>query len=158
MDPVVHFEMPYDDPSRVAKFYQAAFGWKMKMMGEQMGHYVLAATGETSADGMIKKPGMINGGFFPKKPEWPAQPSVVLQVKDIRKAMDKVANAGGKVLGDPMPIPGIGDYVSFTDTEGNRVGMLEPVPMKKVAAKKPAAKKKLAAGKRPAKKKASRKR
>ncbi|MCX9082670.1 MAG: hypothetical protein OIN83_10780 [Candidatus Methanoperedens sp.] len=43
--------------------------------------------------------------------------------------MKTVADAGGKVLGEPMEIPGIGQYVSFTDTEGNRVSMLEPVPM-----------------------------
>jgi uncharacterized protein len=29
MNPVVHFEMPYDDPQRVAKFYEQAFGWGM---------------------------------------------------------------------------------------------------------------------------------
>ncbi len=34
--------------------------------------------------------------------------------------------AGGKILIKPMEIPGIGLYVSFKDTEGNRVGMLEP--------------------------------
>jgi GMP synthase (glutamine-hydrolysing) len=34
--------------------------------------------------------------------------------------------AGGEVLGEPMPIPGIGDYVSFFDTEGNRISMLQP--------------------------------
>ena len=137
MDPVVHFEMPYDDPARLSKFYQAAFGWKMTKLGEQMGHYVLAGTTESAADGMPKKPGMINGGFFPKKPDWPGQhQSVVISVKDIRKAIEKVAGAGGMVLGNPMMIPGIGDYVSFTDTEGNRVGMLQPLPMKKVATKK----------------------
>ena len=27
-----------------------------------------------------------------------------------------------------MEIPGIGAYVSFTDTEGIRAGMLEPTP------------------------------
>lgn len=27
-----------------------------------------------------------------------------------------------------MQIPGIGRYVSFLDTEGNRVSMLHPVP------------------------------
>jgi predicted enzyme related to lactoylglutathione lyase len=27
-----------------------------------------------------------------------------------------------------MQIPGIGDYVSFIDTEGNRVSMLQPLP------------------------------
>jgi predicted enzyme related to lactoylglutathione lyase len=31
------------------------------------------------------------------------------------------------VLGEPMDIPGIGLYVSFFDTEGNRVGMIQPV-------------------------------
>jgi hypothetical protein len=145
MDPVVHFEMPYDDHERLARFYKAAFDWQMKMMGQEMGGYVLATTGATSPDGMIKKPGMINGGFFPKKPDWPAQyPSVVIEVKDIKKSMDTVGTAGGKVLGDPMDIPGVGAYVSFEDTEGNRVGMLQPLPMKKAApAKKaPAAKKK----------------
>jgi len=61
MDPVVHFEMPYDDPARLMKFYQAAFGWKTKDLGEKMGHYLTASTGPTSPDGMMKKPGVING-------------------------------------------------------------------------------------------------
>ena len=30
MDSVVHFEMPYENRQRMAKFYQAAFGWKRK--------------------------------------------------------------------------------------------------------------------------------
>jgi predicted enzyme related to lactoylglutathione lyase len=42
--------------------------------------------------------------------------------------MAKVKGAGGEVLGEPMEIPGIGEYVSFRDTEGNRVGMLQPLP------------------------------
>jgi predicted enzyme related to lactoylglutathione lyase len=58
MNPVTHFEMPYDDPGRLAKFYKAAFGWKMKMLGKEMGGYVLATTSETSADGMPKRVGI----------------------------------------------------------------------------------------------------
>lgn len=86
-----------------------------------------AATSETDENNMIKKPGAINGGFFPKEPDGPAQyPSGVIAVDDIKKAMKDVAGADGKVLGDPMEIPGIRQYVSFTDTEGNRVGMLQP--------------------------------
>ena len=41
-------------------------------------------------------------------------------------AAKKVMDAGGKVLGEPMEIPGVGLYVSFFDTEGNRVSMLQP--------------------------------
>ncbi len=57
-----------------------------------------------------------------------AYPSVVIAVDNIKDAVKKVKDAGGKVLGEPMEIPGIGQYVSFTDTEGNRVGMLQPLP------------------------------
>ena len=126
-DPVVHFEMPYDDRSRMAQFYEAAFGWQMQMLGEDMGNYVLAMTAETGACGP-KLPGAINGGFYQRKPDWPAQyPSVVIAVADVKTAMRKVAEAGGRVLGEPMEILGVGQYVSFIDSEGNRVSMLQPI-------------------------------
>lgn len=128
MNSVVHFEMPYDDRERMAKFYQTAFGWQTQMLGQEMGNYVLATTTETDERGP-KTPGAINGGFFPKRPDWPAQhPSVVVAVDDVQAAMRHVTKAGGKVLGGPMAIPGVGQYVSFLDTEGNRLSMLQPLP------------------------------
>ena len=128
MNPVVHFEMPYDDRARVARFYETAFGWQTQMLGEKMGDYVTAATTETGASGPVH-PGAINGGFYARKPDWPAQyPSVVIAVDDIRAAMKQVTKAGGEVLGEPMEIPCIGHYVSFMDTEYNRVSMLQPLP------------------------------
>lgn len=128
MNPVVHFEMPYDNRTRMAKFYQSAFGWQTQMLGEDMDNYVLATTTETGDSGPIK-PGAINGGFYPKKPDLPAQyPSVVIAVDDIKASIKQVIDAGGKVLGEPVEIPGVGSYVSFIDTEGNRVSMLQPIP------------------------------
>ena len=125
---VVHFEMPYEDRERMPKFYRTAFGWHTQMLGEEMGNYVLATTTETDESGP-KKPGAINGGFFPKRPDWPAQhPSVVIAVDDVQAAMKRVAEAGGRVLGEPMEIPGVGRYVAFYDSEGNRVSMLQPNP------------------------------
>lgn len=126
MDPIVHFEMPYENAERLAKFYSRAFGWKMDKLGKDMGDYVTAATTETDENRMVKTPGAINGGFYPKKPEFPAIPSVVVSVKNLAEAMAKVTQNGGKIVGKPMSIPGIGEYVAFTDSEGNRVGMLEP--------------------------------
>jgi len=128
MNPVIHFEMPYDDRERVATFYRTVFGWELQMLGEEMGNYVLATTAKP---GGPPRPdaayGAIGGGFFPRNPEWPAQhPSVVIGVDDIRAHMKKVNAAGGEVLGEPMAIPGVGDYVSFFDTEKNRVSMLQP--------------------------------
>jgi predicted enzyme related to lactoylglutathione lyase len=126
MNPVVHFELPYESRERIARFYQSAFGWDIQMLGEEMGNYVLATTAKSDV-----KPGApagaINGGFYPRKPDWPAQnPSVVIAVEDLGAAMKRVASADGKVLGDPMDIPGVGRYVAFFDTEGNRLGMLQP--------------------------------
>ena len=127
MDPVVHFEMPYENAERLAKFYTQAFGWQMQKLGQDMGDYVTATTTETDENRMIKRPGAINGGFFPRKPDWPAQyPSVVIAVDDIKAAIKKVGDSGGKVLGEPMEIPGVGLYVSFIDTEGNRVSLMQP--------------------------------
>ena len=70
---------------RMAAFYQSAFGWQTHPLGEEMGNYVLAHTTET-VDGMVRTPGTINGGFYERKPDWPAQhPSVVIAVDDIRR-------------------------------------------------------------------------
>ncbi len=130
MNPVVHFEMPAEDRKRMAGFYKKAFGWKTQQLGEDMGNYVLATTTETDENGFPTEPGRINGGFFQKTDEKPAQvPSVVIAVDDIKEHMKIVEDAGGEVLGEPMEIPGIGFYVSFLDTEGNRVSMLQPIGM-----------------------------
>jgi len=130
MDPVVHFEMPAENMKRVAGFYSEAFGWQMNLLGEEMGHYATAYTTETDKNGRPKNPGVINGGFFPRKDDMAAQyPSVVISVEDIKASMKKVTKAGGKIIGEPMSIPGIGTYVSFYDTESNRVGLLQPLMM-----------------------------
>jgi hypothetical protein len=128
MDSVVHFEMPYEKRDRMARFYQQAFGWQTQLLGEDMGNYVLATTTETGDSGPTK-PGAINGGFYEKTGDKPLQyPSVVIAVEDVKRATEKVTAAGGKVLGEPWEIPGVGRYVSFLDSEGNRVSMLQPTP------------------------------
>lgn len=128
MNPVIHFEMPAEDRKRIAEFYTKAFGWETEEMGEDMGNYVVAMTTESDEKGP-KKPGAINGGFY-ESDDMPAQyPSVVISVDGIEKHMQKVRDAGGKILGEPMDIPGVGKYVSFIDTEGNRNSMLQPMEM-----------------------------
>ena len=57
-NPLVHFEMPFDNRERMAKFYRSAFGWQTQMLGEEMGNYVLATTTEPDETGP-KKPGAI---------------------------------------------------------------------------------------------------
>jgi predicted enzyme related to lactoylglutathione lyase len=136
-NPVVHFEMGYFEGDRMKKFYETAFGWQLQQMGPEMGNYILAQTAETDDKGMVKSPGAINGGFY-QKTDNPLShaPSVVISVQDIQSAMKAVEAGGGKILGamdesgassmNPMMIPGVGLWISFQDTEGNRVSLLQP--------------------------------
>ena len=127
MNPVVHFEMPAEDRNRMANFYTNVFGWKAKFFGEEMGNYVTVSTTETDGNGRPVTPGAINGGFYPRTPDMPPQyPSIVIAVDNIHDSIKKIKDAGGNVLGEPVKIPGVGDYVSFTDTEGNRISILQP--------------------------------
>ena len=85
-----------------------------------------------------KMPGAINGGFF-KKTDDPNKGgqgvSIVIAVDDIKEATKQVEAAGGKVMGgaykpgEPDDIPGVGLYSAFIDSEGNRIGMLQPKGM-----------------------------
>lgn len=129
MNPVVHFEMPYEDQGRMVEFYSKTFGWKPNILGPEMGNYVVVDTGERDeVTKFPKKPGMINGGLYQKTADNP-YPSVVIAVDDIAEAMKNIEMAGGKIIGHPVEIPGTGTYVSFTDTEGNRVSIIKPLPM-----------------------------
>lgn len=128
MNPVVHFEMPAVDRQRMADFYSKTFGWRTQVLGEEMGGYVLATTVESDPQtGRPTTPGSINGGFYQKTDDPLSHaPSVVIGVENLDEHMKKVVAAGGKIIGEPMPIPGVGLWVSFYDTEGNRVSMLQP--------------------------------
>ncbi len=141
MDPVVHFEMGYNDSERMKKFYEGVFGWKTQQMGAELGNYIVAQTGESDdPSGRPTKPGYINGGFY-KKTENPSShaPSVVISVNNIEEAIKKVTEAGGKIMGsmnekgeqvmEPQMIPGVGLWVSAMDTENNRFSILEPKGM-----------------------------
>lgn len=136
-NPVVHFEMGYEDRARMVKFYTTVFGWKTQQMGSDMGDYVVARTTATDDNGMVQTPGAINGGFYQKTDNPLSQaPSVVVSVDDIQAAMKAVVAAGGKILGgmdqngnhtdEPQMIPGVGLWISVMDTEGNRLSILQP--------------------------------
>lgn len=126
MNPVTHFELPYHDVERVSRFYKKVFGWELHNLGPASNDYILATTATRDV-----KPGApagaINGGLYPFKSDWPDQyPSVVIGVHDLEESMQLISKNGGKVLGEPHDIPGYGKYVSFKDTEGNRLSLIEP--------------------------------
>jgi predicted enzyme related to lactoylglutathione lyase len=132
MDPVIHFEMPAEDSERVRKFYESAFGWQTTPLGPEMGDFVLAFTTETDEESRLPKArGAINGGFY-RRTE-PSQPvKFTILVEDIREAMDRIELVGGKILGEPIEMPGVGLFVDFVDTEGNTATINQDFTIKRL--------------------------
>ena len=125
MNPVVHFEMPAEDRKRMVTFYESVFGWQTQQLGPEMGDFVLVTTSE-SDENVPKTPGMINGGFYQKTGDVAQTTTVTIQVDDTKAYMKRIVAAGGKLSGEPMDIPNVGLFVSFFDTEGKRVNIIQP--------------------------------
>ena len=114
----------------MVKFYSTVFGWQTQQLGPEMGEYVVVTTAESDETGRPKMGGAINGGFYHKTDDPNTQhPSLVIAVDDLNESIKKIKGEGGTVLGEPMDIPGVGKFISFIDTEGNRLSILQPLPM-----------------------------
>ena len=125
MNPVIHFEMPAEDRKRMVAFYSRVFDWETKQLGPEMGNFITVNTTE-SKDNTPKKLGTINGGFYQKTGDVAQTTTVTIEVDDIKAFKDKIINAGGKISGDIIDMPGLGLFLSFFDTEGNRVNLMQP--------------------------------
>jgi hypothetical protein len=120
----VHFEILADDPQRAVRFYETALGWKINQMVDadrtQGGiPYWLADTGEGDTG--------INGAI---KEREPAGQTTILTVGvgDIEAALESIRKAGGRADGPIDDIPNIGRFAYAYDTEGNALGVLQPLP------------------------------
>jgi len=161
MDPVVHFEMPFEDRERMAKFYMSAFGWQTQMLGEEMGQLRPRDDRRDRGEG-AEEARRDQRRVLPEETRLAGTVSIHRHRGGRYQKGDRKGRGGGRnVLGEPMDIPGVGSYVSFMDPEGNRVSMLQPIPLNwhgpKKKAKKKIAKKKAAKTKAGRKRKAGRK-
>ena len=118
----MHFEIPFDDKARAMKFYSECFGWKLMDMPEMQ--YVMASSVEVDETQMPKEPGAINGGLFQRPKEAP-NPTIYVGVQSVEAAIQKVSDAGGKVVTPRTPIPGMGAFARVADSEGNVIGLFE---------------------------------
>src|SRR5207244_625616 len=123
--PVVHFEIPADDPRKLIDFYSKVFGWTIKPIGGPIGYWTV----ETVGAGEVG----INGGLMKKA--GPNQgPINYVQVEDLDAHARKVESAGGKVVHGKMPVPGMGWFAIATDPEGNPFGVWQNDPAARSAA------------------------
>lgn len=135
MNSVVHFEVAAGDTERARKFYGDVFDWKFVEMSGEYGNYIMVHTAPTGKDGMVKRPGAINGGMMKKDPT--AKYTIItVAVDNLDETLEKVKKSGGKVISEKMDIPKVGFYARIEDTEGNVVSLLEPTREYKDLARK----------------------
>lgn len=127
MDRVCHFELPFDDQARAEKFYSDVFGWRTEAPPLDM-PYVFAITTEVDEMMRPKEAGGINGGMYQRGDEGASKaPVVVIDFESTEQRIKDVEAAGGSLVVPANEIPGMGIYAQVKDTEGNIIGLWQPL-------------------------------
>jgi predicted enzyme related to lactoylglutathione lyase len=106
---IVHFEIPADDVERAKKFYSELFGWEFSAP-PGFEEYWVFDTGDPEQDA--------GGGLMARQA--PGQGIVhYIQVESVADYVTKVQALGGEVIFPRSPVPEMGWFAQFLDTEGN---------------------------------------
>ena len=76
---------------------------------------------------MPTEPGAINGGMF-ERTEQLSSPVITIDVEAIDDALKQIEDSGGSTVAPRTPIPGMGAFAYFKDSEGNVLGLWENTP------------------------------
>lgn len=116
MGKIIHVELSADDVARATAFYSKAFGWGCTSSPFVDG-YEIADTGEGAG---------IDAAIM--KREYQSQPAIAwIEVEDIDVAIAGVRRAGGLIASDKNTVPGEGHMIYVRDTEGNLLGLKQPL-------------------------------
>jgi predicted enzyme related to lactoylglutathione lyase len=121
---VVHFEIPGDDPDKLASFYGDLFGWQIQKMPMDGMDYWMVGTVPTDQNGMPTEPGGINGGLY--KRQAPGQgPVNYVNVESVDDYLAKAKSLGATVVVEKMPVAEMGWFAHLVDPQGNLFGIWE---------------------------------
>lgn len=111
--PIMHFEIASPNLEKATEFYRELFDWDVGE--ERMDGYRLVQTAEGSiGGGLLRTP----EGVFPYV-------TVYVGVEDLKATLVRAEELGGKVIVEPMPIPGFGEFAMFQDPDGVMMGLFE---------------------------------
>lgn len=116
MPKINHFEINADDPLRAKNFYEKVFNWQIEKWEGPLEYWLITA-GEEGEQG-------INGGLQKRENKGDEIFNYV-GVSSVEETLTKIKENGGEILIPKSPIPGIGYFAFFRDTEGNRLGIME---------------------------------
>ncbi len=106
---MVHIEIFVDDIGAVCVFWGSLFGWEFNSyLGPS--EYHMTRLGEQQGAAITNmEPGKHGARVY-------------FDVDDIKIGAAKVADLGGKAS-EPMPVPGMGWFITCTDPHGNEFGL-----------------------------------
>lgn len=113
---VVHFDIPADNPEKLARFYEDLLGWKFQRF-EQMDYWMIMTRDGENAPGA-------DGGMS-RRSEMASSPINYYGVESIDEALDKLTKIGGTVKAPKMAIPNIGWMAHCVDPDGNLFGLFQ---------------------------------
>jgi uncharacterized protein len=111
--PIVHVDIPAEDPQAASRFYADFFGWQVQPL-------------PTMAYIRFQTPNGLTGGFVGPGGEQQLRAGELLLYvgsDDIDGDLKKAEALGGKILMPKTEIPKTGWYGMFEDPAGNRVGL-----------------------------------
>ena len=111
---IVHFEIPADDTAKGREFWGSLFGWEFESFPGPS-EYHMARTGEQSGAAITNmEPGKRGTRAY-------------FDVDDINAGAARVKELGGEA-DEPMPVPGMGWFVTCNDPHGNEFGLWQTDP------------------------------
>ena len=123
MNPVVHFELPYQDAERARTFYANVFGWQIADWPLIDGtSYVGVMTAEMGEDKKPLEKGTIGGGMVEKA--MLEHPTILIKTENAQAAAEKAIQAGAEQISEHS-YADVGKVIYIKDTEGNIVGIWE---------------------------------
>ena len=121
MPTIQHFEFPADDVERARKFYKEVFGWKMEKWrnpeNPDKDYWIVETKDENGNKGL-------SGGMM-KRQSQEHNVTNYITVNSLEEHIQKIEQAGGKIIVPKTEIPNMGYYVIFLDSEGNMFGLYQ---------------------------------
>jgi predicted enzyme related to lactoylglutathione lyase len=114
---ITHFEIPADDPEKLAEFYRKIFGWKIEQVPGYEGYWMIF-TVPTDDKGMPTEPG-INGGMMKRQsPEH--TPVNYITVESLDEYAKRIEENGGKIVVPKKEVKDMGYFACAIDPQGNQ--------------------------------------
>lgn len=123
---IAYFDIPANNVDRAKHFYHALLGWKIEPAKTSPDQSQIAAMQYHDISTGEAEEGTMNmGGLYRRQMNETIKNFV--KVEDIDKVLEKVEQLGGRILMQKEMIPGVGLVSMIQDTEGNVIGIWNPL-------------------------------